>query len=362
MAGMAVDRGRTSGVDDVAQQSRIFEIPIDLGRPDELLRRITGWVGAGGRAAARDVRQRARAQPVARAPRAARRARATPTSSTATATASALAAKALDVEIPHRMTGADWIWGARRAVRGRAGSRSTCSAPSPGSPREAGRAAARAGTRGCEIAGTHHGYFEIGSPARRPRRRGHQRAPAGHPARRAWARPKQELWVQQQRRPPRRRRAVDRRRAVRLRLGPRPARPGLVGRQWPGMDLPTRRSSRSGCGAATCWATRCSCRRVMAQARAAPTPPSADAPPGASAPSPRALGDRRAAHRPLRATCAGLGARCRTLRAAARGVAACALFGVAGFGAGAAAAAGGLRRHELLWVLPVGACAIGARA
>ena len=29
-------------------QSRIFDIAIDLGRPAELLRRITGWVGHGG--------------------------------------------------------------------------------------------------------------------------------------------------------------------------------------------------------------------------------------------------------------------------------------------------------------------------
>src|ERR1700712_3182691 len=27
--------------------SNIFDIPIDLGRPDELLRMVTGWVGTG---------------------------------------------------------------------------------------------------------------------------------------------------------------------------------------------------------------------------------------------------------------------------------------------------------------------------
>jgi hypothetical protein len=30
------------------QSSRIFDIPIDLGRPAELLRRITDWAGSGG--------------------------------------------------------------------------------------------------------------------------------------------------------------------------------------------------------------------------------------------------------------------------------------------------------------------------
>ena len=29
----------------LAARSRIFDIPIELGRPDELLQRITGWVG-----------------------------------------------------------------------------------------------------------------------------------------------------------------------------------------------------------------------------------------------------------------------------------------------------------------------------
>src|SRR2546423_10467266 len=31
-----------------AHSSRIFDIPIDLGRPAELLSRVTGWVGEGG--------------------------------------------------------------------------------------------------------------------------------------------------------------------------------------------------------------------------------------------------------------------------------------------------------------------------
>src|SRR3954471_4229931 len=31
-----------------AGHSRIFDIPVDLGQPDELLHRIAGWVGHGG--------------------------------------------------------------------------------------------------------------------------------------------------------------------------------------------------------------------------------------------------------------------------------------------------------------------------
>ena len=188
--------------------------------------------------AARDVRQRARAQPVAcecpalrqrarrrrpRLLRRLRRARWPPGRST--------------LEIPHRMTGADWIWGLA-ALCEAAGIRSTCSAPSPGAAREAARRLRRWYPR-LTIVGTHHGYFELDTPhnervledinARRP---DILLVGMGTPEAGAVGRPL--------RRPPRRRRPVDRRRPVRLRLRPGAARPPLARRQRPGMDLPTR--------------------------------------------------------------------------------------------------------------------------
>ena len=41
---------RNGGAADIVPTTRslIFEIPIDLARPVELLRRITGWVGESG--------------------------------------------------------------------------------------------------------------------------------------------------------------------------------------------------------------------------------------------------------------------------------------------------------------------------
>ena len=39
---------REPQIEPAAERARIFDIPIDLGRPPELMRRITGWVGNGG--------------------------------------------------------------------------------------------------------------------------------------------------------------------------------------------------------------------------------------------------------------------------------------------------------------------------
>jgi N-acetylglucosaminyldiphosphoundecaprenol N-acetyl-beta-D-mannosaminyltransferase len=72
-----------------------------------------------------------------------------------------LAARAIGLEVPHRMTGADWIWSVAALCqeRGRSlyllGSR-------PGTAADAGAALLRAYPR-LRLRGTHHGYFEIGS-------------------------------------------------------------------------------------------------------------------------------------------------------------------------------------------------------
>src|SRR3954462_8211806 len=90
-------------------ESRIFDIPVDLARPVELLARITGWVARGERGRRvmyvnAHVLTQSLEQPGLR---------------DALHAADLvycdgygvrLAAKALEVQIPHRMTGADWIW------------------------------------------------------------------------------------------------------------------------------------------------------------------------------------------------------------------------------------------------------------
>ena len=162
---------------------------------------VTGWVGIG-RAAARHVRQRPRAQPVAGAARAARRRCSSADLVYCDGYGVRIAAKALDLPTPHRMTGADWIWTPRRAVRGVRAARSTCSARSRARPARP-PSGCGAGTRGCEIAGTHHGFFGIGSPhAERVVEDINERRPdivlVG------MGTPKQEDWVEHLRRAPRR--------------------------------------------------------------------------------------------------------------------------------------------------------------
>ena len=141
--------------------SRIFDIPIDLGQPAEMLQRITGWVAEGGPPrqvmyANAHVLNQSRETPALRA-----------------ALESAdlvycdgygvrLAAKALEAEIPHRMTGADWIWGLA-ALCEASGQSFYLLGSEPGI---AAGAAKRLGEwyPGLEVVGTHHGYFAPGSP------------------------------------------------------------------------------------------------------------------------------------------------------------------------------------------------------
>jgi len=72
-----------------------------------------------------------------------------------------LAAKALDAEIPHRMTGADWIYGLA-ALCELGGQSVYLLGAEPGVTAEAARRLDRWYPR-LRIAGTHHGYFDIGS-------------------------------------------------------------------------------------------------------------------------------------------------------------------------------------------------------
>src|SRR3954465_5195085 len=141
-------------------RARIFDIPIDLGRPPELLRRITGWVGDDE--AARLVMY-VNAHVL-------NRSRAIPSLRSALEQADLvycdgygvrLAAKALEAEIPHRMTGADWIWGLA-GLGEAAGQSSYLLGSEPGVTAETARRLNRWYPH-LEVSGTHHGFFEIGS-------------------------------------------------------------------------------------------------------------------------------------------------------------------------------------------------------
>ncbi len=174
------------------RQSRIFEIPIELGRPTELLQRITGWVAGGGPCKRvmyvnAHVLNQSREDPDLRA---------------ALEHADLvycdgygvrLAAKALDVEIPHRMTGADWIWDLASLCEA-AGASVYLLGGDPGVAAQAAVRLRRAHPA-LRIAGTHHGYFQLGSAH-------DDRVVEDINARRpdivlvGMGTPKQELWVQ----------------------------------------------------------------------------------------------------------------------------------------------------------------------
>src|SRR3954470_14927912 len=142
-------------------ESHIFDIPVDLARPGELLERITGWVSRGDRGRRvmyvnAHVLNQSLEQPGLR---------------DALHAADLvycdgygvrLAAKALEVQIPHRMTGADWIWDLA-ALCEAAGLSVYLLGSEPGYAGEAsGRLLARHPR--LQIVGSHHGYFEVGSP------------------------------------------------------------------------------------------------------------------------------------------------------------------------------------------------------
>lgn len=73
-----------------------------------------------------------------------------------------LAAKLIGLPVPQRMTGADWIWGVA-ALCEESGRSLYLLGSNPGSSAEAAEALQRWYPR-LRVTGTHHGYFEIGSP------------------------------------------------------------------------------------------------------------------------------------------------------------------------------------------------------
>ena len=144
----------------VRPKSQIFGIPIDLGEPGELLRTITGWVGNGGHHRVMYVNahvlNRSQESPELRA---------------ALEEADLVycdgygvrvAAKALDLPVPHRMTGADWVW-SLAALCEQSQQSVYLLGSEPGVTAEAARRLQRWYPR-LRIAGHHHGFFELGSP------------------------------------------------------------------------------------------------------------------------------------------------------------------------------------------------------
>jgi N-acetylglucosaminyldiphosphoundecaprenol N-acetyl-beta-D-mannosaminyltransferase len=157
---MAVDTERAP-----TGASRIFDIPIDLGRPAELLQRITGWVDRDTHPPTpprrvmyvnAHVLNQSRENPLLR------RTLEEADLVYCDGYGVRLAARALDVQTPHRMTGADWIWGLATLCE-RAGQSIYLLGSEPDVAAEAAARLRRLYPR-LDVVGAHHGYFALDSP------------------------------------------------------------------------------------------------------------------------------------------------------------------------------------------------------
>ena len=140
--------------------SAIFEIPIDLAPPADLLNTISGW--ASERRTRRVMYVNAHVV---------NQSRATPGLGDALNRADLvycdgygvrLAARVLKRPVPHRMTGADWIWTLASLCEA-AGHPLYLLGSEPPLAREAAARLRRVYPR-LEVVGAHHGFFELDSP------------------------------------------------------------------------------------------------------------------------------------------------------------------------------------------------------
>jgi N-acetylglucosaminyldiphosphoundecaprenol N-acetyl-beta-D-mannosaminyltransferase len=140
--------------------AELFDIPIDLGAPTELLNTIATW--------ADEARTRRVMYVNAHVVNQSRR-----TSGLYEALRRSdlvycdgygvrLAARVLGREVPHRMTGADWIWGLARLCE-QTGRPLYLLGSEPPLAREAAARLRRFYPK-LEVAGTHHGFFDLYSP------------------------------------------------------------------------------------------------------------------------------------------------------------------------------------------------------
>ena len=140
--------------------SRLFDLPIETAAPADLLRRIISWADSGDpkRVAyvnAHVINQSFDIPQV-------RQALLASDLVYCDGYGVRLAAKAVGLPVPHRMTGADWIWGVA-ALCEAAGRSLYLLGSNPGASAEAA-AELKRWYPSLRITGTHHGYFELGSP------------------------------------------------------------------------------------------------------------------------------------------------------------------------------------------------------
>jgi N-acetylglucosaminyldiphosphoundecaprenol N-acetyl-beta-D-mannosaminyltransferase len=142
------------------QSSDLFDIPIDLAPPDDLLRTITDW-----------AQQRASRRVMYVNAHVVNQSRSTPGLADALRRADLvycdgygvrLAARALSRPVPHRMTGADWIW-VLAGLCERMQHPIYLLGSEPPLAREAAARLRRLYPQ-LDVAGAHHGFFDLHSP------------------------------------------------------------------------------------------------------------------------------------------------------------------------------------------------------
>ena len=138
----------------------LFDIAVETAPPAELLRRILRLAERGPRHRVAYVNAHVLNQSFSNAEL--RRALQTSDLVYCDGYGVRLAARVIGLPVPHRMTGADWIWGVA-ALCQESGRSLYLLGSDPGASAEAAEALRRWYPR-LRVTGTHHGYFELGSP------------------------------------------------------------------------------------------------------------------------------------------------------------------------------------------------------
>jgi N-acetylglucosaminyldiphosphoundecaprenol N-acetyl-beta-D-mannosaminyltransferase len=140
--------------------TELFGIDVQTAAPAELLRMILGFTAEGGRHRIAYVNAHVLNQTFANPDL--RRALDASDLIYCDGYGVRLAARLIGLPVPHRMTGADWIWGAASLCQ-EWGRSLYLLGSDPGASAAAAAALCRWYPR-LDVRGTHHGYFEIGSP------------------------------------------------------------------------------------------------------------------------------------------------------------------------------------------------------
>jgi N-acetylglucosaminyldiphosphoundecaprenol N-acetyl-beta-D-mannosaminyltransferase len=140
--------------------SSIFDIPIDLGQPEELMSTVCGWAGEGRTRRVMYVNAHVvnQSRVTAGLGDALRRADLVYCDGYGVR----LAARALRTRVPYRMTGADWIWGLAALCELSGQSLYLLGSEPPIAHQAAERL--RSWYPQLRVAGAHHGFFAVDSP------------------------------------------------------------------------------------------------------------------------------------------------------------------------------------------------------